>query len=380
MIRWLTSGESHGKGLSVIIENLPAGIPLRVEFINNELSRRQKGYGRGKRMNIEKDHVEIVSGVRHGKTIGSPINLFIVNKDFENWKEIMQVEPVETTDKVTAPRPGHADLAGVLKYGFDDVRNVIERASARETAARVAAGAVFKLLLKNFEIEFYSHTVAIGKINISERKRELIEIENTPLRCLDPDKEKEMVSLIDEARIKGDTLGGISEIVAAGVCPGLGSYAHYDKRLDAGIAQAMLSIPSVKGVEIGDAIDNSRRFGSEVHDEIFFNKNRSFYRETNRAGGIEGGISNGEDIIVRLVVKPIPTLGKPLHSVDISTKEERLAQKERADVCVLPAVGVIAESMLAFVIANALVEKFGGDCLDDIKSNYESYINRIANV
>ncbi len=380
MIRWLTSGESHGKGLSVIIEGLPAGIPVDVEFINDELLRRQKGYGRGKRMTIEKDRVEVLSGVRYGKTIGSPVSLFISNKDYENWKDIMKIEPGKETDKVTSPRPGHADLAGVLKYGLDDIRNVIEHASARETAARVAAGAILKLFLKEFKIEFYSHTIAIGGISINERKREIDKLENTPLRCMDPEKEKEMIKLIDEAKSRGDSIGGISEVVALGVCPGLGSYSHYDKRLDARIAHAMLSIPSVKGIEIGEAFENSKRFGSDVHDEIFYSDEKGFYHKTNRAGGIEGGVSNGGDIVVRLAIKPIPTLRKPFHSVDILTKEERLAQKERADVCVVPAVGVIGEAMLAFVISDAFIEKFGGDCLDDIKSHYDLYMKRIRDV
>ena len=380
MIRLLTSGESHGKGLSVIIEGLPAGVPVDVEFIDDELLRRQRGYGRGKRMAIEKDRVEIVSGVRYGKTIGSPVSLFIANRDYENWKEIMQVEPGPNADRVTSPRPGHADLAGVLKYGLDDTRDVIERASARETAARVASGAVLKLFLRHFGIALYSHTVAVGGIGINERKRKRDELENTPLRCMDPDKEREMMELIDEAKRRGDSLGGMSEVVACGVCPGLGSYSHYDRRLDARIAHAMLSIPSVKGFEIGDAFENSKKCGSDVHDEIFYSEEKGFYHRTNRAGGIEGGVSNGEDVVVRLAVKPIPTLRKPLRSVDILTKEERLAQKERADVCVVPAVGVIAEAMLAFVISDAFVEKFGGDCLDDIKSHYDLYVKRIRDV
>ncbi len=380
MIRLLTSGESHGKGISAIIEGLPANIPIDIAFINNELIRRQKGYGRGKRMKIEHDKVQILAGLRYGKTIGSPINLFITNKDYKNWKDIMQIEPGKESIGITSPRPGHADLSGILKYNFRDIRNVIERASARETAIRVAAGAIFKLFLKDFGITFYSRTISVGKINSIEINRKYEELDDTPLRCSDPVKEKQMMKLIDEAKNKKDTVGGITEVVAKGVCPGLGSYSQYDKKLDARIALAMLSIPSVKGIEIGKAFENSKKFGSTVHDEIFYNTEKGFYRKTNRAGGIEGGISNGEDIIINLAIKPIPTLGKPLHSVDILTKEKRLAQKERADICVVPAVGVIAEAMLAYVISCAFLEKFGNDNMDDIKSNYNLYINRIKNV
>jgi chorismate synthase len=380
MIRFITSGESHGKGLSVILEGFPAGVGVNIDFINYELARRQKGYGRGKRMEIEKDQVEIVSGVRYGKTIGSPTNLMIVNKDYENWKSVMQTEAGATPEKITSPRPGHADLGGLLKYDFDDIRNVIERASARETCARVAVGAMFKLFLKNFGIVFYSHTISIGKISINEKRRKIDELEDTPLRSMDPKKEKEMVTAIDEARSKGDTIGGVSEVVATGVCPGLGAYSHFDKRLDARIGHALISIPSVKGVEIGEAFENSTKFGSEVHDEIFYDDKKGYYHKTNRAGGIEGGVSNGEDIVVRIAIKPIPTLAKPLHAVDIKTKNERFAQKERADVCVVPAVGVIAEAMLAFIISNALIEKFGGDSLADITASYNLYKERIKNV
>ncbi len=380
MIRWLTSGESHGKGISTVIEGLPAGIPVDVRFINSELFRRQKGYGRGKRMKIEHDKVEILAGIRYGKTIGSPVHLFVVNKDYENWKVIMQIEPAKESPKVTSPRPGHADFPGALKYGFTDIRNVIERASARETALRVAAGAIFKLFLKEFGINFYSYTIAIGEVKSTDMKIGNAELEDSPLRCRDQKKEKEMMKLIDKAKNRKDTIGGISEVIAKGICPGLGSYSHFDRRLDAKIAHAMLSIPSVKGIEIGSAFENSKKFGSDVHDEIFYNSKKGFFHMTNRAGGIEGGISNGEDIVIRLAIKPIPTLGKPLHSVDIITKEKRLAQKERADICVVPAVGVIAEAMLAFVIADAFLEKFGTDSMNDIKSNYNLYMKRIRNV
>jgi chorismate synthase len=380
MIRLLTSGESHGKGISAIIEGLPANIPIDIEFINNELTRRQKGYGRGKRMKIEYDKVQILSGLRYGKTIGSPIHLFIANKDYENWKDIMQIEPGKESLSITSPRPGHADLSGALKYDFKDIRNVIERASARETAIRVAAGAIFKLFLKGFGITFYSRTTSIGKIISTKMNRKYEELDDTPLRCSDSEKEKQMIKLIDVTKRKKDTLGGISEVIAKGVCPGLGSYSYYDKRLDARIAHAMLSIPSVKGIEIGEAFKNSKKFGSAVHDEIFYDNEKGFYHKTNRAGGIEGGITNGEDINIFLAIKPIPTLRKPLHSVDILTKGKRPAQKERADICVVPAVGVIAEAMLAYVISCAFLEKFGSDSMNDTKSNYNLYMKRIRNV
>lgn len=376
----LTSGESHGKGISAIIEGLPAGISIDIDFINNELARRQKGYGRGKRMKIEHDKVQILAGLRYGKTIGSPIHLFISNKDYENWKDIMKIEPGKESISIISPRPGHADLSGTLKYDFKDIRNVIERASARETAIRVAAGAIFKQFLKYFGITFYSRTISIGKINSKETNIKYEELEDTPLRCSDPKIEKQMMELIDDAKRRKDTLGGISEVIAKGICTGLGTYSHFDRRLDAMIAMVMLSIPSVKGVEIGEAFENSKKFGSAVHDEIFYDNEKGFYHKTNRAGGIEGGITNGEDIIVHLAIKPIPTLSKPLHSVDILTKEEVLALKERADICVVPSVGVIAEAMLAYILSCAFLEKFGSDSTKDIKSYYNLYIKRIRDV
>ena len=379
MIRLITSGESHGKALSVIIEGVPAGLTVDSKFINNELSRRQKGYGRGGRMKIESDKAEILSGVRYGETIGSPISIQIKNKDFENWKNIMKIAKGSTDKKVTSPRPGHADLAGILKYGRTDIRDILERASARETASRVAAGAIFKLFLAEFGVKIYSHTIAIGKISIKKCVKSSDEIENSPLRCTDPEMEKEMMKLIDDAKKKGDSIGGVSEVRAAGVCPGIGSHVHFDRRLNVTIAAAMMSIPTVKGVEIGEGIKNAEKFGSKVQDEIFYSKNKGFYRSTNRAGGIEGGMSNGEDVVTRIYLKPIPTLSSPLKSVDIKTKKQTLAQKERADNCVVPAAGVIGESMMAYVLSNAFLDKFGGDCIKDIKANYNSYIKRIKN-
>jgi chorismate synthase len=379
MIRLITSGESHGKALSVIIEGIPAGLSVNIKSIDNELSRRQKGYGRGGRMKIESDKAEILSGVRFGETIGSPISIQIKNKDFKNWKDIMKTAKGSTDKNVTSPRPGHADLAGILKYSRNDIRDILERASARETASRVAAGAVFKLFLAEFGIEIYSHTISIGKISIKNPIKSLSEIEDSPLRCTDPKAEKEMIELIDESKKKGDSLGGVSEIIVKGVCPGIGSYTHYDRRLNANIAKAMMSIPSVKGLEIGEGIKNARKFGSKVQDEIFYSKEKRFYRSTNRAGGIEGGMSNGEDIVTRIYLKPISTLSSPLKSVDIKSKEQTLAQKERSDNCVVPAAGVIAENMLAYVLSNAFLDKFGTDAIKDIKANYKSYMKRIGN-
>jgi chorismate synthase len=380
MIRLLTSGESHGKALSVIIEGIPAGLKIKAKYINNELSRRQKGYGRGDRMKIESDKAEILSGVRFGETVGSPVLIQIKNKDFENWKDIMKIAEGSTDKTIFSPRPGHADLPGVFKYGRTDIRDILERASARETATRVAAGAIFKLFLAEFGIHIYSHTISVGKISIKKPMKSLDKIEDSPLRCTNSEMEKQMIKIIDEAKRKGNSLGGVSEIIAQGVCTGIGSHAHFDRRLDACIASAMMSIPAVKGVEIGEGIKNAAKFGSKVQDEIFYSKKKGFYRSTNRAGGIEGGMSNGEDIVTRIYLKPIPTLSSPLKSVDINTKEKAPAQKERADVCIVPAAGVIGESMLAYTLSNAFLEKFGGDCLKDIKSNYNSYLERIANV
>jgi len=376
MIRMLTAGESHGKGLSVIIDGLPAGLPVDQEFINIELKRRQQGYGRGKRMQIESDRVEILSGVRNGKTIGSPISLWIKNRDYENWKDRMNVGSLEIDEPVTAPRPGHADLAGIQKFGLSDVRDVLERASARETAARVAAGALYKQLLKQFDIKIFSHTVSIGSVMSESATCSNAEAEFSPLRCRDANQEPGMMQLIDKAIEEGNTLGGVSEIIATGVCPGLGTYTQWDQRLDARIASAMTSIPSVKGVAIGDD-DINERPGSEAQDEIIYESKKGFLRKSNHAGGIEGGMSNGEDIIVRINIKPLPSLRKSLLSADIRTGKPVDAQKERADVCVVPAAGVVAESMLALVLAEALTEKFGGDSIDDMKANFQQYMQRL---
>jgi len=363
MIRFMTAGESHGKGLTIIIDGMPAGIPISQDFINHELEKRQVGAGSGGRQQVEKDEVELLSGVRFGKSIGSPISMIIWNKDHKNWGDKMSIEeqPDEIVEsaKVTQPRPGHADLAGVQKHGFDDVRNVLERASARETAARVAAGGIFKQYLLTKNIEIASHTVQIGDIMV-ESKYSFDDIkktyENDPeIRCVDLGKSREMKQLIQRARIDKDTLGGVVETWAVGVPAGLGDYAQWDTKLDGKIAQAMMSIQSVKAVEIGSGIKNAGNYGSEVHDEIHHNES-GYFRKTNRAGGIEGGVTNGMPIVVLVYHKPISTLYKPLQTVDIETKKAADATVERSDICVVPRAGVVSEAMLAYVVAKQLIE------------------------
>ncbi|WP_422448687.1 chorismate synthase [Thermoanaerobacterium sp. DL9XJH110] len=373
MLRFLTAGESHGKALTAIVEGLPANMEVDESVINRDLARRQKGYGRGGRMKIEKDEVEILSGVRKGRTTGSPLTLLIKNKDYENWKEL-------DTPPVTRPRPGHGDLAGALKYRLDDIRNVLERASARETAARVAVGAVAKLFLASFEIHIYSHVLSIGRVSL-ERKdyswRDLMRADESPVRCIDEDTSKEMMKAIDEARAEGDSLGGVFEVMALNVPVGLGSHVQWDRKLDGRIARALMSIQAIKGVEIGLGFEAAYRKGSEVHDEIFFNEQSSFYRKTNRAGGIEAGISNGCPIVVRAAMKPIPTLYRPLRSVDIKTKEPFDASIERSDICAVPAASIVGEAALAWVLAEAITEKFGGDSMEEVLQNYRTYIESL---
>ena len=382
-LRYLTSGESHGKGLLSILEGMPAGLDLPEEYINHQLKRRQQGYGRGSRMKIESDRAEIISGVRFGKTIGSPIGLFIKNKDWENWTTQMSVSPVDAEiQKVTLPRPGHADLAGAVKYRHDDIRNVLERSSARETACRVAVGSAARRLLELFNITLASYVTQIGSVksrtDVSEIDiNEIIETsEQSPVRCLDKDSEAEMIKVIDSAREKGNSIGGIVEIIALGLPIGLGSYVHWDRRLDGQIAQAMISIPAIKGVEIGLGFQTASRLGSDVHDEIYYNEKlkdtakNGYYRKTNNAGGIEGGMTNGEPVIVRIAMKPIPTLTVPLDSVDMNTKKPQKAHKERSDCCAVPAAGVVAESMLALILANAFLEKYGNDSMGEIKERH----------
>ena len=396
--RFLTAGESHGKGLTTIVEGMVAGIPLEAVHINKELKRRQQGYGRGPRMAIEEDKAEIISGIRHGLTIGSPIALFIPNRDWQNWQETMSVVPVEKeAEAVTRPRPGHADLAGVIKYGLRDIRPILERASARETAARVAAGAIARRFLEELGIAIHSHTVAIGGVTAPLRDDSLPrcgpgqavsidwqQVEASPVRCADAETEKEMMAAIDKAKAEGDTLGGVLEVIAVSVTSGLGSHVHWDRRLDGRVAQAIMSINAVKGVEIGAGFGLAGLKGSEAHDIIEPSPTVSaseakqsppWRHATNRAGGIEGGISNGEDIIVRAVVKPIATLANPLPSVDLLSGEMVKAHYERSDICIVPAAGVIAEAMLAIVLADACLEKFGGDNLKETLANYHNYLS-----
>jgi len=382
-IRFLTAGESHGRGLVCIIEGLPANLELSSEYINRELERRQRGYGRGGRMKIEKDRVQILSGVRFGKTLGGPIALFIENKDWENWKEKMAVEGErpETAVPFTRPRPGHADLAGGIKYNQRDLRNVLERASARETACRVALGAVCKRFLEELGVFVGSYVVSIGPVSPPIEEQDLIKryqlAEQSELRFPDPSKDKDFVELIDRAKEMGESLGGVFEVFAVGVPPGLGSHVHWDRKLDGRIAQAMMSIQAIKGVEIGLGFEAAKRFGSEVHDEIGYREGEGYFRYSNNLGGLEGGITNGMPIIVRCAMKPIPTLTKPLRSVDVLTKEEVRAGKERTDVVAVPAASVVGESALALVLADAFLEKLGGDFMEEIKERYRIYLEHV---
>jgi chorismate synthase len=382
-IRFLTAGESHGRGLVCIIEGIPANLELSSEYINRELERRQRGYGRGGRMKIEKDRVQILSGVRFGKTLGGPIALFIENKDWENWKEKMAVEGErpETAVPFTRPRPGHADLAGGIKYNQRDLRNILERASARETACRVALGAVCKRFLEELGVFVGSYVVSIGPLCPPIEEQDLIKrhqlAEQSEVRFPDPSKDKEFMELIDRAKEMGESLGGVFEVFAVGVPPGLGSHVHWDRKLDGRIAQAMMSIQAIKGVEIGLGFEAAKRFGSEVHDEIGYREGEGYFRYSNNLGGLEGGITNGMPIIVRCAMKPIPTLTKPLRSVDVLTKEEVRAGKERTDVVAVPAASVVGESALALVLADAFLEKLGGDFMEEIKERYRIYLEHV---
>ncbi|MFN2492378.1 MAG: chorismate synthase [Pyrinomonadaceae bacterium] len=382
MFRFTTAGESHGRALVAILEGMPAGLPIEVAEIDRELARRQWGYGRGGRMKIEHDQVEILSGVRHGLTLGSPIAVLIQNKDWPNWTAIMSAEPreivAEKSRSLKRPRPGHADLAGGQKFGARDLRNILERASARETAARVACGALAKQLLGSFGAEVRSHVIQMG--GIPEKPLELdweaiaAIADDAPLRCADGELQQQMVELIDRQREAGDTVGGIFEVVARSVIPGLGSHTAWDLKLDGRLAQAIMSIPAVKAVSIGAGSEASALPGSEVHDEIAYNsESREFIRETNRAGGLEGGVTNGEEIRIRGHLKPLSTLRRPLRSVDIDTKEEVSAAFERSDITAVPAAGVIGEAMVSLELAAAMREKFGGDSLGEMKRNFEGY-------
>ena len=384
--KFTTAGESHGRALVAIIEGLPAGLEIDVGKINFELFRRQQGYGRGGRQKIEKDEIQILSGVRHGKALGSPVALTIENRDFIHWQEVMSAEKLEIEPKnprvVKRPRPGHADLAGGQKFGARDLRDILERASARETAARVACGAFAKQLLAQFSIEIKSHVVKLGSVPADSLEKTWEEIsaadELSPLRCADKAVENQMIDLIDKAKADGDTLGGIFEVVAKNPPIGLGSHTSWNEKLDGRIAQAFMSIQAVKAVEIGTGVENAQKPGSQVHDEITF-ENNNFKRTSNRAGGLEGGITNGEELRVRGYLKPISTLKKPLRSIDIDTKKEDLAAFERSDVTAVPAAGVIGEAMLAIVLANSMREKFGGDNLYQMKTNLENYQKSLQN-
>ncbi len=389
MLRFETAGESHGECLLATLTGLPAGVPVSIEAVNRELWRRQQGYGRGGRMKIETDCAEIVAGVRHSKTIGSPVGIIIRNKDWQNWTEALPVEDAEgAEDKkkpLTRPRPGHADLAGAIKYNFHDARYILERASARETTARVAAGALAKALLGEFGIEVRGHVIAVGHEHLGRLAAwdEIVALHRKPevvLGCVDAEAEQRMKAVVDEAYRTGDTVGGIFEIVAHNVPTGLGSHIAWDTRLDGRLAQAIVSMQAVKGVEIGFAAEGAASFGSKVQDTIGYDRaQHHFTRGANRAGGLEGGMTNGQDVLVRGLLKPISTLRKPLESVDLVTREAALAAYERSDVCVVPAAAVIGEAMVALVLAQALLEKFGGDSLTETRRNFEGYLEQVKN-
>ncbi|OJE48709.1 chorismate synthase [Bacillus proteolyticus] len=383
-MRYITAGESHGPQLTTILEGVPAGLSLVANDINEELARRQKGYGRGRRMQIEKDQVQIVSGVRHGKTMGSPIALVVENRDFIHWTKVMGAEPLteqeekEMKRQVTKPRPGHADLNGAIKYGHRDMRNVLERSSARETTVRVAAGAVAKRILAELGIQVAGHVIEIGGVqaeNITYNSIEELQstTEASPVRCLDEKVGKKMMQAIDDAKANGDSIGGIVEVVVEGMPIGVGSYVHYDRKLDAKLAAAIMSINAFKGVEIGIGFEAAHRPGSEVHDEILWDEVQGYRRKTNNAGGVEGGMTTGMPVIVRGVMKPIPTLYKPLQSIDIDTKEPFTASIERSDSCAVPAASVVAEAVVAWELATVLIEQFGLDRIDLIRENIEKH-------
>ncbi len=391
MLRYLTAGESHGPALVAILEGLPSNVPVMRADIDAELGRRMGGYGRGGRMKIERDRVEILGGIRHGKTLGSPVALLVRNRDWENWKEVMS--PDEPGDRapseqrsLTRPRPGHADLIGGLKYDHRDLRNVLERASARETAARVAVGAVCKCLLRPFGIQVISHVVEMGGIRAKTDTITPAEIgeraEASPVRCADAEATQAIMAKVDEARERGTSLGGAFEIIVLDPPPGLGSYVHWDQRLDGRLAQAVMSIQAIKGVEIGLGFEMARRFGSEVQDEIFYERpeereREGYYRRTNFGGGLEGGMTTGEPIVIRAAMKPLSTQYKPLASVDILTKEASRAGVERTDITAVPAAGVVGEAVVAFVVAQALCEKLGADSLAEMQRNYAGYLSQV---
>jgi len=382
-LRMITAGESHGPGLTCIIEGLPAGLTLEREALDRDLARRQLGYGRGGRMKIEKDRVEVTGGLRHGRTLGSPIALQVINRDYANWEERMNPWPVETpTAEVHLPRPGHADLVGTQKYGLGDVRDILERASARETAARVAGGAVAKAFLKDLGVQVFSHVIQITSVSAPRpdalTPSDFATVDDSPVRCLDTVASEAMVAEIDRLRKANESLGGVFEVRAFGLVPGLGSHVSWDTRLDGRLAQAMLSIQAIKAVSIGDGFEVAGVPGSRAHDEIFYDEQRGYYRNTNRAGGVEGGMTTGAPLVIRGSMKPLPTLTKPLRSVDISTHEPAEALRERTDSCTVPAAGVVGEAMVALVLADAYRQKFGGDHIDDVRTAIAAYKERIG--
>lgn len=387
VVRFLTAGETHGPQLTAIIEGMPSNVPVTAETINEQLARRQKGYGRGRRMQIEQDTVNIVGGVRHGKSTGAPIALVVHNNDWKHWTSVMGIEPMEgdaeAKRRVNRPRPGHADLNGGLKYNQRDLRNILERSSARETTARVAIGGVAREFLAQFGVRVVGHVLRIGDVeapSVELSTEELQRItEESPVRVADKETEERMIAAIDTAKADGDTLGGVVETIVEGLPVGLGSHVQWDRKLDGRIAQAVVSIQAFKGVEIGIGFEAAKLRGSKVHDEILYDENTGFRRASNRAGGLEGGMTTGEPIVVRGVMKPISTLYKPLQSVDIDTKEAFTAQVERSDTCAVPAAGVIMESVVAWEVACAFLEKFGGDSLEEVRRNYESYLEQVRN-
>ena len=387
MVRFFTAGESHGQGLVIIVEGVPAGLAISEDYIGIHLARRQKGYGRGGRMLIEQDRAKIISGVRHGLTLGSPIGMTLENKDWANWEEAMAVDPLEgppqspRTQRITRLRPGHADLPGAMKYGFDDVRNVLERASARETAARVAAGAIAIKLLEEFGIQIHSHVLSIGPVHAEPpEKIDWDAVEESPVRCADPDAALKMAAEIDAAKEAGDTVGGTCEIIAENVPIGLGSHVSWDRKIDAQVAQALMSINAVKAVSIGPGWKIAGQRGSQVQDVILpvTDPDHPWQRETNRLGGTEGGMTNGMPLVAQFAIKPIATMVTPLPSVDLDTGEEVLAHFERSDVCQAPPACVVGEAMVALVLANAFMEKFGGDSIPETRRNFEGYLKTVG--
>jgi chorismate synthase len=383
-LKIITAGESHGPGLTCVLEGLPAGLELDRDLIDRDMARRQLGHGRGGRMKIERDRAEVTGGVRHGRTLGGPVALHVTNRDFANWEERMNPWPVEAeVAEVHLPRPGHADLVGTWKYRLTDVRNVLERASARETAARVAGGALAKAFIRTLGVEVRSHVVQIGSVSAPARAgavalEEFEGVDEDPVRCLDAETSRAMVQHINTQRKANESLGGVFEVVTFGATPGLGSHTSWETRLDGRLAGALCSIQAIKGVSLGDAFDVAGRPGSQAHDEIFYSDERGFYRETNHAGGLEGGMTTGEPLVVRAAMKPLPTLTKPLRSVDIATHEPAEALRERTDSVTVPAAGVVGEAMVAFVLAGAYRDKFGGDHVDDVREALERYEERIG--